>query len=70
MMSDTNVLNLDEPSKHINMESIEALNQVLMKYDGTVIFVSHDRVLVSSLVTRVVQIKDKEVVNFQGSYDE
>ena len=52
------------------MESIEALNQALAKYDGTVIFVSHDREFVSSLATRVVEIKDKQAINFQGSYDE
>ena len=70
MMSNANVLILDEPTNHLDMESIEALNQALAKYDGTVIFVSHDREFVSSLATRVVEIKDKEVVNFQGSYDE
>ena len=70
MMSDANVLILDEPTNHLDMESIEALNQGLAKYDGTVIFVSHDREFVSSLATRVIEIKDREVVNFQGSYEE
>jgi ATPase subunit of ABC transporter with duplicated ATPase domains len=70
MMSDANVLIMDEPTNHLDMESIEALNQALAKYDGTVIFVSHDREFVSSLATRVVEIKDQQVVNFQGSYDE
>ena len=70
MMSDANVLILDEPTNHLDMESIEALNQALAKYDGTVIFVSHDREFVSSLATRVIEIKDQKMVNFQGSYDE
>ena len=70
MMSDANVLILDEPTNHLDMESIEALNQALSKYDGTVIFVSHDREFVSSLATRVIEIKDHEMVNFQGTYDE
>jgi ATPase subunit of ABC transporter with duplicated ATPase domains len=70
MMSDANVLILDEPTNHLDMESIEALNQALAKYDGTVIFVSHDREFVSSLATRVIEIKDREMVNFQGTYDE
>jgi len=70
MMSDANVLILDEPTNHLDMESIEALNQALAKYDGTVIFVSHDREFVSSLATRVIEIKDREIVNFQGTYDE
>ena len=70
MMSDANVLILDEPTNHLDMESIEALNQALAKYDGTVIFVSHDREFVSSLATRVIEIKDRKMVNFQGTYDE
>jgi ATPase subunit of ABC transporter with duplicated ATPase domains len=52
------------------MESIEALNQALLNYDGTVIFVSHDREFVSSLATRVIEIKDKKIHDFQGTYDE
>ena len=70
MMSGANVLLLDEPTNHLDMESIEALNQALVNYDGTVIFVSHDREFVSSLATRVVEIKDRKVMNFEGSYDE
>jgi ATPase subunit of ABC transporter with duplicated ATPase domains len=70
MLSDANVLILDEPTNHLDMESIEALNQALAKYEGTVIFVSHDRKFVSSLATRIIEIKDREIVSFQGSYDE
>ena len=70
MMSEANVLILDEPTNHLDMEAIEALNQALVKYDGTVIFVSHDREFVSSLATRVVEIRDHQVISFQGSYDE
>ena len=70
MMSEANVLILDEPTNHLDMESIEALNQALSRYDGTVIFVSHDREFVSSLATRVIEIKDQKMVSFQGSYDE
>jgi ATPase subunit of ABC transporter with duplicated ATPase domains len=70
MMSGANVLILDEPTNHMDMESIEALNQGLAKYDGTVIFVSHDREFVSSLATRVIEIKDQNMVSFQGTYDE
>jgi ATPase subunit of ABC transporter with duplicated ATPase domains len=70
MMMDNNVLILDEPTNHMDMESIEALNQALKKYEGTIIFVSHDREFVSSLATRVVEIKDKKLIDFQGTYDE
>jgi len=68
--ADANVLILDEPTNHLDMESIEALNQALAKYDGTVIFVSHDREFVSSLATRIVEVKDQQLVDFQGSYNE
>ena len=70
MMMDANVIIMDEPTNHLDMEAIEALNQALAKYDGTVIFVSHDREFVSSLATRVVEIKDRLVVDFQGTYNE
>jgi ATPase subunit of ABC transporter with duplicated ATPase domains len=70
MMMDTNVLIMDEPTNHLDMEAIEALNNALKNYDGTLIFVSHDREFVSSLATRVVEIKDREVVDFQGTYNE
>ncbi len=70
MMQDNNVLILDEPTNHLDMESIEALNLALEHYDGTLIFVSHDREFVSSLATRVIEIKDKSLIDFQGTYEE
>ena len=70
MMMDTNVLIMDEPTNHLDMEAIEALNKALKNYDGTIIFVSHDREFVSSLATRVIEIKDQQVINYQGTYDE
>ncbi len=70
MMSEANIMILDEPTNHLDMESIEALNQALANYDGTVIFVSHDREFVSSLATRVIEIKDKKIHDFQGTYEE
>ncbi len=70
MMSEINVLIMDEPTNHMDMEAIEALNVALKAFDGTLIFVSHDREFVSSLATRVVEIKDKGLVDFQGTYDE
>jgi len=66
-----NVMLLDEPTNHLDMESIESLNGALEKYPGTLIFVSHDREFVSSLATRVIELKaGGEVVDFRGSYEE
>jgi len=70
MMMDTNVLILDEPTNHLDMESIEALNLALEHFEGTLIFVSHDREFVSSLATRIVEISDRQLIDFQGSYEE
>ena len=52
------------------MEAIEALNHALKLYDGTLIFVSHDREFVSTLATRVIEIKDKAMIDFKGTYNE
>jgi len=70
MMMDTNVLLMDEPTNHLDMEAIEALNLALEHYPGTLIFVSHDREFVSSLATHIIDIQDKQLLHFEGSYDE
>jgi ATPase subunit of ABC transporter with duplicated ATPase domains len=70
MLGRHNVLLMDEPTNHMDMESIESLNIALDKYAGTLIFVSHDREFVSSLATRILEVKDGEVIDFQGGYEE
>jgi ABC-type multidrug transport system ATPase subunit len=65
-----NVLILDEPTNHLDLEAIEALVEGLKKYDGTLIFVSHDRWFVSQLATRIFEISPKGVNDFVGTYDE
>jgi ATPase subunit of ABC transporter with duplicated ATPase domains len=52
------------------MESIESLNIALEKYEGTLIFVSHDREFVSSLASRILEVRQGEIIDFKGSYDE
>src|SRR6185312_6403167 len=66
MLGRNNVLLMDEPTNHMDMESIESLNIALEKYAGTLIFVSHDREFVSSLATRVLEVKEGEVIDFRG----
>jgi ATPase subunit of ABC transporter with duplicated ATPase domains len=68
---------LDEPTNHLDMESIESLNTALDKYTGTLVFVSHDREFVSSLATRIIELRPgkKEgdpaiVIDFKGSYED
>lgn len=70
MMQEPNILLMDEPTNHLDMESIESLNLALENYKGTLFFVSHDREFVSSLATRIIEIKENEVVDFRGTYNE
>ncbi|MGM0937749.1 MAG: ABC-F family ATPase [Pseudomonadota bacterium] len=70
MMQQPNILIMDEPTNHLDMESIESLNLALELYKGTLIFVSHDREFVSSLASRILEIKEDKVIDFKGTYDE
>jgi ATPase subunit of ABC transporter with duplicated ATPase domains len=66
-----NVMLMDEPTNHMDMETIESLQIGLEKYPGTLIFVSHDREFVGSLATRVIEMQPGgSVADFRGSYDE
>jgi ATPase subunit of ABC transporter with duplicated ATPase domains len=71
MLTRPNVMLLDEPTNHMDMETIESLQIGLEKFPGTIIFVSHDREFVSSLATRIIELKPGGgVADFSGSYDE
>ncbi len=70
MLQKPNVLLMDEPTNHLDMESIESLNLALENYEGTLIFVSHDREFVSSLATRIIEMTPQGLVDYVGSYDE
>ena len=69
MMEKPNVLLMDEPTNHMDMESIESLNMALEEYPGTVIFVSHDREFVSSLAQRLWAMSADGVEDFNDNYD-
>jgi ATPase subunit of ABC transporter with duplicated ATPase domains len=70
MLLKPNVLLMDEPTNHLDMESIESLNTALENYPGTLIFVSHDREFVSSLATRILEIKPEGIIDFAGNYED
>jgi len=70
MLGRHNVLLMDEPTNHMDMESIEALNTALDRYKGTLLFVSHDREFVSSLATRIIDIRPEGIVNWAGNYED
>ncbi len=71
MLGRHNVMLMDEPTNHLDMESIESLQYGLEKYEGTLIFVSHDRQFVSGLADRIIEIlPDGEIVDYLGGYDD
>jgi len=71
MLEYPNVMIMDEPTNHMDMETIEALNIALEKYKGTLIFVSHDRQFVSSLATQIIELDGKGgYQHFTGNYED
>ncbi|PIP01893.1 MAG: ABC-F family ATPase [Zetaproteobacteria bacterium CG12_big_fil_rev_8_21_14_0_65_54_13] len=70
MFQNPNVMLLDEPTNHMDMEFIESLNTALEAYPGTLIFVSHDRELISSVATRIIELTPAGIVDYHGTYEE
>jgi ATPase subunit of ABC transporter with duplicated ATPase domains len=71
MLGRHNVMLLDEPTNHLDMESIESLQYALEQYQGTLVFVSHDRQFVSGVATRVIEIlPDGRLNDYPGTYEE
>jgi len=71
LLTRPNVLLMDEPTNHMDMETIESLQIALEKFAGTLVFVSHDRELVGSLATRIIELQPGgKIVDFRGTYDE
>lgn len=71
MLQEANVLVLDEPTSHLDLESIEALQEALEDYQGTLIFVSHDREFIDDLSTRTLVFDDDgSLTDWKGSYRE
>ncbi len=69
-LQDINFLVLDEPTKYLDIDSMEALAEVLKDYGGTVLFVSHDRRFLSQTANRILSIQDRKICTFMGSYAE
>jgi ATP-binding cassette subfamily F protein 3 len=70
LLHENNVLILDEPSNHLDVETTEALALALKRYGGTVIFVSHARTFVSALVDRILEVRDGKLRQFAGNYED
>ena len=69
-MNNNTVLVLDEPTNHLDMEGIESLAKGLRRYDGTILFVSHDRWFVDQVATRIIEITPDGIEDFHGRYSE
>ena len=70
MIQKPNVLVLDEPTNNLDLESINALNIALQKFDGTLLLVTHDEDVLDEVATRIWNFKDGKVEDFKGSYEE
>jgi ATP-binding cassette, subfamily F, member 3 len=69
MLSDLNVLILDEPGNHLDVDTVESLADALMDYQGTVIFTSHDRHFMHRIATCIIEVRDGRVTNYNGGYE-
>jgi ATP-binding cassette subfamily F protein 3 len=70
LLAGCDVLLLDEPTNHLDFDTVEALGRALQKWDGTVLFVSHDRSFVKLAATRILEVRDGAVSFYPGTYDE
>ena len=69
MLSNANFLILDEPTNHLDIVSKEILEQALRDYTGTVLYVSHDRYFINQTATRILELTNRQLVNYIGNYD-
>jgi len=70
MLSKFNLLYLDEPTNHLDIMSREVLEDAILRYDGTIVAVSHDRYFISKLATRILSFDGGEITDFIGTYEE
>ncbi len=69
VVSNANFLLLDEPTNNLDIPAREALEEALLRYKGTIFFISHDRYFLRKLATRVVELGNKKLTNYPGGYD-
>ena len=69
MLSNANFLILDEPTNHLDITSKEILENALNNYEGTVLYVSHDRYFINRTATRILELQATGVTSYSGNYD-
>ncbi len=70
LLSKKDVLLLDEPTNHLDFETVEALAQALKTYQGSLMFISHDRTFVSVVATAILEVKNQTIQLYPGTYEE
>ncbi len=70
MLQEANFMLLDDPTNHLDLESIQALNNALKEYKGTIIFTSHDHTFTQTIANRILEINPNKVIDKLGTYDE
>ena len=68
LLSPVNFLIMDEPTNHLDIASREALEHALVKYDGTLVLISHDRYFLDKIVHKVIELKDGHLAEYEGDY--
>jgi ATP-binding cassette subfamily F protein 3 len=69
LLGSYNILVLDEPGNHLDVDTVEALAEALTAYQGTVVFTSHDRHFMSRVATCIIEVREGRVVNYRGDYN-
>jgi len=70
LQQDINFLILDEPTNHLDIDSREMLENALLDFKGTILFISHDRYFINKIASEIVEISDKSLIKYNGNYDD
>lgn len=70
MQENNNLLILDEPTNHIDINTKEILEEALLNYQGTILIISHDRYFINKIATRIIMIEDKKLISYIGNYED